>query len=362
MPCISSRTEAHTLRRMKLKSLLILVSIALAACQPSETKTSSSAPASSGPMTINGAGATFPNPIYSKWFDEYQKSHPDIRINYQSIGSGGGIKQLSAQTVFFGASDGPMTDAQLQSAPGAILHFPTVLGGVVPVYNVTGVTQPLRFNGAVLADIYLGKITKWNDAAIAALNPGVKLPTDDIAVVHRSDGSGTTYIWCDFLSKVSLDFKTKVGVATSVNWPAGVGAKGNEGVSGLVRQTPGAIGYVELIYALQNKMSYGSVQNKAGQFVTASLDSVTAAATGAPIPDDFRVSITNADGPTAYPIASFTWLLLYEHPKDAARGKAMVDFLKWALTDGQKFAPSLGYAPLPQPVVAKEMKALGKVQ
>jgi phosphate transport system substrate-binding protein len=348
----------RTLRAMKLKTFAILLSIALAACQSNESKTSTA----SGPMTINGAGATFPYPIYSKWFDEYQKAHPDVRINYQSIGSGGGIKQLTAQTVFFGASDGPMTDAQLQAAPGAILHFPTVLGGVVPVYNVTGVTQALRFNGAVLADIYLGKITKWNDAAIANLNPGVKLPADDIAVVHRSDGSGTTYIFCDFLSKVSPDYKQKVGVATSVNWPAGVGAKGNEGVSGLVRQTPAAIGYVELIYALQNKMSYGSVQNKAGQFVTASLDSVTAAATGAVIPDDFRVSITNPDGANAYPIASFTWLLLYEHPKDAARGKAMVDFLKWALTDGQKFAPSLGYAPLPQPVVAKEMQALGKIQ
>jgi len=361
IPCIRAPNAVRTLRGMKLKSLLILVSIALAACQPSETKTSSSAPATSGPITINGAGATFPNPIYSKWFDEYQKSHPDIRINYQSIGSGGGIKQLSAQTVFFGASDGPMTDAQLQSAPGAILHFPTVLGGVVPVYNVTGVTQALRFNGAVLADIYLGKITKWNDAAIAAINPGVKLPADDIAVVHRSDGSGTTYIFCDFLSKISQDYKQKIGVSTAVNWPVGVGAKGNEGVSGLVRQTPGSIGYVELIYALQNKMAYGSVQNKAGQFVTASLDSVTAAAAGAEMPDDFRVSITNADGANAYPIASFTWLLLYQHPKDAARGKAMVDFLKWALTDGQKFAPSLGYAPLPQPVIAKEMQALGKV-
>jgi phosphate transport system substrate-binding protein len=340
---------------MKLKTFAIVVAIAVAACQSNEPKTTA-------PMTIDGAGATFPYPIYSKWFDEYQKAHPDVRINYQSIGSGGGIKQLTAQTVFFGASDGPMKDAQLQAAPGAILHFPTVLGGVVPVYNVAGVIQPLRFSGAVLADIYLGKITKWNDAAIANLNPGVKLPADDIAVVHRSDGSGTTYIFCDFLSKVSPDYKSKVGVATSVNWPAGVGAKGNEGVSGLVRQTPGAIGYVELIYALQNKMSYGSVRNKAGQFVTASLDSVTAAATGAAIPEDFRVSITNADGAAAYPIASFTWLLLYEHPKDAARGKAMVDFLEWALTDGQKFAPSLGYAPLPQAVVAKEMQALGKIQ
>jgi phosphate transport system substrate-binding protein len=340
---------------MKLKTFAILLSIALVACQSNESKTAA-------PMSINGAGATFPNPIYSKWFDEYQKAHPDVRINYQPIGSGGGIRQLTAQTVFFGATDGPMTAAQLQAAPGAVLHFPTVLGGVVPVYNVAGVTQPLRFSGAVLADIYLGKITKWNDAAIAALNPGVKLPADDIAVVHRSDGSGTTYIFCDFLAKVSPPYQQKVGVATSVNWPVGVGAKGNEGVSGLVRQTPGAIGYVELIYALQNKMSYGSVQNKAGQFVTASLDSVTAAATGATIPDDFRVSITNADGATAYPIASFTWLLLYEHPKDTARAKVMVEFLKWALSDGQKFAPSLGYAPLPQPVIAKEMQALGNVQ
>jgi phosphate transport system substrate-binding protein len=338
---------------MKLKSFAVLLFIGLAACRPDEPEAS---------LTINGAGATFPNPIYSKWFAEYQKSHPNVRINYQSIGSGGGIKQLSAQTVFFGASDGPMTDAQLKAAPGAILHFPTVLGGVVPVYNVTGLTQPLRFSGAVLADIYLGKITKWNAPAIAQLNPGVTLPADDIAVVHRSDGSGTTYIFCDFLSKVSPEYQQKVGVATSVNWPAGVGAKGNEGVSGLVRQTPGAIGYVELIYALQNKMPYGSVQNKAGQFVTASLDSVTAAAAGAAMPDDFRVSITNADGANAYPISSFTWLLLYERPTDKARSAAMIDFVKWALTDGQKFAPSLGYAPLPQPVVAKEMQALGKIQ
>jgi phosphate transport system substrate-binding protein len=343
---------------MKLKSFAVLLFIGLAACQSNEP----TSPTAGTSLTINGAGATFPNPIYSKWFDEYQKSHPNIRINYQSIGSGGGIKQLSAQTVFFGASDGPMTDAQLQAAPGAILHFPTVLGGVVPVYNVTGVTQPLRFNGSVLADIYLGRITKWNDAAIATINPGVTLPADDIVVVHRSDGSGTTYIFCDFLSKVSAEYQQKVGVATSVNWPVGVGAKGNEGVSGLVRQTPGAIGYVELIYALQNKMPYGSVQNKAGQFVTASLDSVTAAATGVTMPDDFRVSITNADGANAYPISSFTWLLLYEHPKDKARSAAMIEFVKWALADGQKFAPSLGYAPLPQPVVAKEMQALGKIR
>jgi len=345
---------------MKLKPLVVFLSLALAACQPNESKTGSGS--SSGPVTINGAGATFPYPIYSKWFDEYQKSHPNVRINYQSIGSGGGIKQLSAQTVFFGASDGPMTDAQLQAAPGAILHFPTVLGGVVPVYNVEGLTQPLNFSGALLADIYLGKVTKWNDAAIGKLNPGVKLPATDIAVVHRSDGSGTTYIFCDFLSKLSPEFKQKVGVATSVNWQAGVGAKGNEGVSGLVRQTPGAVGYVELIYALQNKIPFGAVQNSAGKFMTASLQSVTAAAAGVTMPDDFRVSITNPDGADAYPIASFTWMLLYQHPTDKVRSAAMVDFLKWALTDGQKFAPDLGYAPLPQAVVAKEMQALTKVQ
>ena len=347
---------------MKWKSLVVFLAAALAACQPNESTTQTGTPASGGSLTINGAGATFPYPIYSKWFDEYQKTHPNIRINYQSIGSGGGIKQLTEQTVFFGASDGPMTDAQLQAAHGAILHFPTVLGGVVPIYNAEGVTQPLHFSGALLAGIYLGKITKWNDPAIAQLNPGVKLPAADVVVVHRSDGSGTTYIFCDFLSKVSSDFKQKVGVATSVSWPAGVGAKGNEGVSGLVRQTPGAIGYVELIYALQNKITFGDVQNSAGKFVTASLESVTAAAAGVTMPDDFRVSITNADGAGAYPIASFTWMLLYQHPTDKARSAAMVDFLKWALADGQKFAPNLGYAPLPQPVVAKEIQALAKVQ
>jgi len=343
---------------MKLKTFAILFLIALAACQSNESKTTTMAPAASGPMTINGAGATFPYPIYSKWFDEYQKAHPDVRINYQSIGSGGGIKQLTAQTVFFGASDMPMTDEQLKAAPGPILHFPTVLGGVVPIYNVEGVSAPLRFPGVLLADICLGKVKKWNDPAIAAANPGVKLPATDIAVVHRSDGSGTTFIWCDFLSKVSPEYKQKIGASTSVNWPVGVGAKGNEGVSGLVKQTPGAFGYVELIYALHNGIAFGSVQNKAGQFVTASLQSVTAAAAGVTVPDDFRVSITNADGNDAYPIASFTWLLLYQNSSDKERSRVMVDFTKWALTDGQKFAPDLGYAPLPKEVVDKEMAKL----
>jgi len=315
-------------------------------------------------VQINGAGATFPFPIYSKWFDEYHKQHPNVEINYQSIGSGGGIRQLSNETVFFGASDGPMTNDQLAAAPRAILHFPTVLGGDVPVYNIPGVSAELKFTGPVLADIFLGKITKWNDPAITKLNPGVNLPGTDIAVAHRSDGSGTTYIWVDYLSKISPEWKKKVGVATSVNWPVGVGGKGNEGVAGLVKQTPGAIGYVELIYAIQNNISYGSVQNMAGEFVRSSLDSVTAAAAGAAkaMPNDFRVSITNAPGSGVYPISSFTWLLFYENPKDKKLAKIMVDFMHWALTDGQKYCANLGYAPLPKEVVALEMKALGKIK
>jgi phosphate transport system substrate-binding protein len=315
-------------------------------------------------IQINGAGATFPNPIYSKWFDEYGKAHSNIRINYQSVGSGAGIRQIQAQTVFFGATDGPMTNEQLQQAPGKILHFPTVLGAVVPVYNIPNVTAELKFSGAVLADIFLAKVTKWNDAAIAKLNPGVTLPAIDITVVHRSDGSGTTYIWVDYLSKTSPEFLKKVGVNTAVNWPTGVGGKGNEGVSGLVRQTPGSLGYVELIYALQNKIAYGSVENMAGESVKASVQSVTAAANeaAAKMPADFRVSITNAPGKGVYPISSFTWLLLYESPKDKAQAKAMVDFMKWALSDGQKYCGDLGYAPLPESVVKLELAALAKVK
>jgi len=315
-------------------------------------------------VQINGAGATFPNPIYSKWFDEYGKLHPNVRINYQSVGSGAGIRQIQAQTVFFGATDGPMTNEQLQGSPGKILHFPTVLGAVVPVYNIPNVNAELKFSGQVLADVFLGKVTKWNDPAIAKLNPDVKLPGDDITVVHRSDSSGTTYIWVDFLSKTSPEFLKKVGVNTAVNWPTGVGGKGNEGVSGLVRQTPGSLGYVELIYALQNKISYGSVQNMGGEFVKASVAAVTAAANEAAskMPADFRVSITNAPGKGVYPISSFTWLLLYESPKDKAQAKAMVDFVKWALTDGQKYCADLGYAPLPENVVKLEMAALEKVK
>jgi phosphate transport system substrate-binding protein len=347
------------------RTIIAAVAALLVACGGSETtSTTSGQPANAHQRVINGAGATFPFPIYSKWFSEYGKLHPEVQINYQSIGSGGGIRQLIAQTVFFGATDGPMSDEQLKGAPGPILHFPTVLGGVVPIYNVPGVAKPLQFSGTALAGIYLGKITKWNDAALVTTNPGVKLPATDIAVVHRSDGSGTTYIFVDFLSKVSPDFKQKVGVATSVDWPVGVGAKGNEGVSGLVKQTPGAIGYAELIYATQNSIPYAAVQNKSGEFVAASLDSVTAAAAGAAatMPDDFRVSITNADGKGAYPISSFTWLLFYQNPKDKESARTMAGFMKWALSDGQKFTGALGYAPLPQPVIDKELQTLQKIQ
>src|SRR6516225_3692479 len=296
---------------------------------------------------INGAGATFPYPIYSKWFSEYNKLHPNVQINYQSIGSGGGIQQVTKETVFFGASDAIMNEEQLKAAPGKLLHFPTVLGAVVPVYNIPNLKTDLKFSGPLLADIYLGKIAKWNDPAITKLNPGVTLPATDITVTHRAEGSGTTFIWVDFLSKVSPEFKTKVGVNASVSWPTGVVGRGNEGVSGLVSQTPGSIGYVELIYASQNNIKYGSVQNQSGEFVKGSEQSVTAAAAGtaAKMPADFRVSITNAEGKGAYPISSFTWLLLYEDPKDKTQARAMVEFLRWALTDGQKFAGQLGYAP-----------------
>jgi phosphate transport system substrate-binding protein len=345
-----------------MRAACLIAAFAVTACGGNQSQTTeSAAPAAGATTQINGAGATFPNPIYSKWFSEYNTLHSNIRINYQPIGSGGGIRQLTAQTVFFGASDQPMTDEQLKAAPGAILHFPTVLGAVVPVYNLAGVTD-LKFSGPVLADIYLGKIKKWNAPALAKLNPGVKLPATDIAVAHRSDGSGTTYIWVDYLSKVSPEFKEKVGVNSSVNWPVGIGGKGNDGVSGLVSQTPGAIGYVELIFALKNNISYGSVQNAAGDMVKASPESVTKAAAGVSMPDDFRVSITNAPGPGAYPISSFTWLLLYENPSDKAMSKAMVDFITWAIGDGQKFATELGYASLPEAVVMKEMSALGKIK
>jgi phosphate transport system substrate-binding protein len=317
---------------------------------------------------VNGAGATFPYPMYSKWFNQYHKLHPDIQLNYQSIGSGGGIKQTTEGTVDFGASDGPMNEVQLadfaKKRGCKALHFPTVLGADVPTYNLPGLTAELNFTPAALAGIFLGHITKWNDPEIAKHNPGVKLPDRDIVVVHRSDGSGTTYVWVDYLSKVSPEWKSKVGVGTSVNWPVGLGGKGNEGVSGLIRQTAYSIGYVELVYAVQNKLGYGKVQNAAGKFVRADLASVTAAAAGAAkaMPDDFRVSITNAPGAETYPIASFTWLLIPSKIADAKKREILVGFLKWMLHDGQALTESLTYAPLPAAVVAKEEKAIGLIK
>jgi len=318
----------------------------------------------SADIQVNGAGATFPAPIYTKWFSEYNKLHPDVKINYQAVGSGAGISQITKGTVFFGASDGPMTPDQMTNAPGKVLHFPTVLGGVVPIYNIPGVSQELKFTGPLLANIFLGAVTKWNDPEIAKLNPGVNLPGTDIVVVHRSDGSGTTYIWCDYLSKVSPAYKKRVGVATSVNWPVGVGGNQSNGVTGLVTQTPGALGYVELTYALQNKVSYGTVQNMKGNFVKATVESVTAAANSAAsaMPADFRVSITNAPGDDVYPISSFTWMLFFQTPKDKVQGKTMVDFMKWALTDGQKYCGDLGYAPLPKSVIDLELKSLTTIK
>ena len=316
-----------------------------------------------GQTTLNGAGATFPYPMYSKWFSEYHKVHPDIEINYQSIGSGGGIRQVLAGTVDFGASDGPMTDEQLQQAKGfKILHIPTVLGADVPAYNIPGVNQELKFTPDVLADIFLGKITSWSDARIAKANPGVNFPNDPIVVVHRSDGSGTTYIFTDYLSKVSSDWQSQVGKGTSVRWPVGLGGKGNEGVSGLIRQMQGAIGYVELIYAVQNKITYGSVRNAAGEFVKASLGSVTAAAGSVKsMPADYRVSITNAPGKEAYPISSFTWLLIPVPSKDPAKGKILADFLSWMLDSGEKMTAELDYAPLPDNVAAKVRETIKQV-
>jgi phosphate transport system substrate-binding protein len=319
-------------------------------------------------LSINGAGASFPYPMYSKWFDEYRKKNPAIEINYQSIGSGGGIKQVTEGTVDFGASDGPMNDEQLKAFQDkhgfGILHFPTVLGAVVPTYNIQGVSGALNFTPDALAGIFLGKITKWNDPAIAGANKGVSLPSADIVVVHRSDGSGTTYIWTDYLSKVSAEWKDKVGKGASINWPVGLGGKGSEGVTGQIKNTPNSIGYVELIYALSNNIPYGSVKNSSGSFVKADLASVSAAAAGAAktIPDDFRVSITDAPGKNAYPVSSFTWLLIPEKFSDAAKRDAIKGFVKWMLTDGQNYTEQLSYAKLPKEVVAKEEKALAKVQ
>jgi phosphate transport system substrate-binding protein len=325
--------------------------------------------ASAQNVLINGAGATFPYPMYSKWFDEFHKKFPTLQFNYQSIGSGGGIQQVTQGTVDFGATDGPMNEMQLKDfvdkhGGSGILHFPTVMGADVPAYKVAGVAQSLNFTPEALAGIFLGKITKWNDPELMKANPGVKLPANDIIVVHRSDGSGTTYVWVDYLSKVSKEWETKVGRGTSVNWPVGLGGKGNEGVAGQIEQTPNSIGYIELIYAVQNKITYGKVKNASGAFVEASLASVTAAAAGAAkdMPDDFRVSITNAPGKDAYPVSSFTWLLIPEKISDATKKKAIKDFLTWMLVDGQKMTEALAYAQLPKAVVAKEQKAIAKIQ
>jgi phosphate transport system substrate-binding protein len=316
-----------------------------------------------GQTQLNGAGATFPYPMYSKWFSEYHKMHSDIQINYQSIGSGGGIRQVIAGTVDFGASDMPMKDDQLKQVKFKLLHIPTVLGAVVPAYNVPGVSGELKFTPDALAGIFLGKITKWNDKAIASVNPGVNLPDQNIVVVHRVDGSGTSFIWTDYLSKVSPEWKSQVGSDTSVKWPLGMGGKGNDGVAGSIRTLPGSIGYIELIYAVQNKIPYGSVKNAAGNFVKASMESVTAAAASAKnMPADFRVSITNPPGTDAYPISSFTWLLIPEQSKDAAKGKILADFLNWMVSDGQKFTTALDYAALPDNVAQKVKDTIKQVK
>ncbi len=315
-----------------------------------------------GQTTLNGAGATFPYPMYSKWFSEYNKLHSDVQINYQSIGSGGGIRQVLNGTVDFGASDSPMSDEQLAQSKTKILHIPTVLGAVVPAYNVPGVSGEIKFTPEALAGIFLGKIQNWNDPAITKANPGVNFPNQQIIVVYRAEGSGTTFIFTDYLSKVSADWNSTVGKGASVKWPLGMAGKGNEGVAGQIRQLQGSIGYVELIYAAENKITYGSVKNTAGNFVKASLDGVTeAAASVKTMPADFRVSITNAPGKTAYPISSFTWLLIPVQAKDAKKGKIMADFLEWMLTDGQKMTTQLSYAPLPASVVEKVKAAIKQI-
>ena len=329
-----------------IRSLRVILCIAvLASCASAQT-------------TLNGAGATFPYPIYSKWFSEYHKEHSDVQINYQSIGSGGGIRQVQAGTVDFGASDGPMSDQQIAESKVKVLHVPTVLGSVVLAYSIPGVNVEIKFSPEALAGIFLGKISKWNDKAITSVNPGINFPDQNITVVHRSDGSGTTYIFTDYLSKVSPDWQSAVGKGVSVRWPVGIGGKGSEGVSGAIRQLPGSIGYVELIYALQNNILFGSVRNSSGQFIKASLESTTAAASGVKMPADFRVSITNPPAKTAYPIASFTWLLIPTHPADANKGKILKDFLFWMLDQGQGMTNALSYASLPQDVVAKEKAAI----
>jgi len=334
-----------TLRAIAL-SIAALVTIGGLAC---------SGGGGGGTISLQGAGATFPNPLYQKWMSEYGKANANIKIDYQSIGSGGGIKQIQAQTVDFGASDAPMTDDDLKGAPAPIIHIPTVLGAVVLTYNLPEATKPLRFSPDVIADIFLGKITKWNDARLAADNPGVSLPAKDITVVHRAEASGTSFVFTDYLAKVSAEWKTKVGADKSPKWPVGQGGKGNEGVTGQIKQQPNTIGYVELAYAVQNKLPVAQIKNKTGNFVDPTIDAVTAAAAGtiASTPADLRVSITNADGATSYPISSYTYLLVYQDQKDATKGKALIDFLWWGIHDGEKFAKDLQYAPLPDELVKR---------
>jgi len=336
--------------RLTHRILLLLVGLALALPVMGQT-------------TLNGAGATFPYPMYSKWFSEYNKLHPEVQINYQSIGSGGGIRQVLNGTVDFGASDGPMSDEQLSQSKTKILHIPTVMGAVVPAYNVPGISGEVKFTPEALAGIFLGNIQNWNDPAITKVNPGVSFPNQPIIVIYRSDGSGTTFIFTDYLSKISKDWSNTVGKGTSVKWKIGMGGKGNEGVAGQVRQLQGSIGYVELIYAVQNKISYGAVKNAAGNFVKATLEGVTeAAASAKAMPADFRVSITNAPGKTAYPISSFTWLLIPAQAKDPKKGKIIADFLDWMVNDGQKMASQLSYAPLPDSVVEKVKAAVKQIK
>jgi phosphate transport system substrate-binding protein len=355
------------------KPIIALAALVFAAaCGDSASRDTSAAGASAAPSAttsgadLTGAGATFPYPLYSKWFDSYATSS-GVKINYQSIGSGGGIRQLSEQTVDFGASDAPMSDAELAKAKGgAVLHFPTTIGAVVVIYNLPEVTAPLKLTGEVVAAIFQGQITKWNDARIAALNSGVALPGSDILVVHRSDGSGTTYVFTDYLANVSPAWATKPGKGKEVQWPTGLGAKGNEGVAGQVKQTPGAIGYAELVYANQNKLATAMIQNANGEFVAPNIASVTAAAAGAagklPANTDYRVSIVNAPGAGVYPISSFTWLLVYQKQADPAKGKKLTDFLRWALTDGQALAPPLDYSPLPEAMRTALIARLDSVQ
>src|SRR5437868_3486450 len=336
--------------------VVLVVALAFAGCNPRGS-------GGSGAVSLQGAGATFPNPLYQKWFSEYGRVHPNVKIDYQSIGSGGGIKQLKEQTVDFGASDAPMKDEDLKSAPGEILHIPTVLGAVVITYNLQGVNKTLRFSPDVLADIFLGRITKWNDPRIVADNPGATLPAADITVVHRSESSGTSAVFTDYLSKVSPEWKQKVGAGVSPSWPIGIGGKGNEGVTGQVKNTPNTIGYIELVYAVQNKLPVAQVKNASGSFIDPSIDAVTAAASAsaANMPDDLRVSITNAAGPQAYPISSYTYILVYKNQKDAGKGKALVDFLWWGIHDGENYAKDLQYAPLPADIVKRAETKINSV-